>query len=245
MKENKYDDPHFFALYSHMPRSVDGLRAAGEWHALRKLLPPFQGKRVLDLGCGFGWHCRWAAEQGASEVVGVDLSEKMLAEARRRNSSPVIRYTRTAIEDYPYPPDSFDVVLSSLAFHYVEDFGDICRKVRRTLTDGGDFVFSCEHPVFTAYGSQDWFRDEAGTPLHWPVDRYFTEGRRDAVFLGEPVAKYHKTLTTYVHSLLANGFALTALVEPEPDPRLLSEIPGLADELRRPMMLLISACLHK
>ena len=171
--------------------------------------------------------------------------DRELAEARRRNSSPVIRYTRTAIEDYPYPPDSFDVVLSSLAFHYVEDFGDICRKVRRTLTDGGDFVFSCEHPVFTAYGSQDWFRDEAGTPLHWPVDRYFTEGRRDAVFLGEPVAKYHKTLTTYVHSLLANGFALTALVEPEPDPRLLSEIPGLADELRRPMMRLISACLHK
>mgnify|MGYP002317630958 CR=1 FL=1 len=73
MKENKYDDPIFFDKYSRMPRSKEGLDAAGEWHVLRRMLPPFEGKRVLDLGCGFGWHCRYAAEQGATSVVGVDL----------------------------------------------------------------------------------------------------------------------------------------------------------------------------
>ena len=53
MKENKYDDPTFFGKYSRMPRSKEGLAAAGEWHVLRRMLPPFEGKRVLDLGCGF------------------------------------------------------------------------------------------------------------------------------------------------------------------------------------------------
>ena len=62
MKENKYDDERFFELYSRMDRSRGGLDAAGEWHELRKLLPDFRGKRVLDLGCGYGWHCQYALE---------------------------------------------------------------------------------------------------------------------------------------------------------------------------------------
>ena len=51
MKENKYDDSVFFEQYSHMPRSEQGLSAAGEWPALKALLPELAGKRVLDLGC--------------------------------------------------------------------------------------------------------------------------------------------------------------------------------------------------
>ena len=99
MKENLYDNEEFFARYSAFPRSVEGLRAAGEWHELRRLLPPFAGKRVLDLGCGFGWHCRYAAEQGAAEVLGIDLSEKMLSQAKVRNPHPAVTYRRAAIED--------------------------------------------------------------------------------------------------------------------------------------------------
>ena len=54
MKENRYDDELFFEKYSQMPRSVKGLSGAGEWRELEKLLPDFRGKRVLDLGCGYG-----------------------------------------------------------------------------------------------------------------------------------------------------------------------------------------------
>lgn len=241
MKENKYDDPKFFDAYSRFPRSVEGLRAAGEWHELQKLLPDFQGKRVLDLGCGFGWHCAYAAEHGAAQVVGTDLSEKMLEGARERCGDRRISYERVAMEDIDYPDGSFDVVLSSLALHYVEDFPAVVKKVYDCLAPGGDFVFSCEHPVFTAYGTQDWYTDETGNILHWPVDRYYTEGRREAHFLGCDVVKYHKTITTYVNSLLAQGFTLIALVEPQPDPALLDSVPGMRDELRRPMMLLVSA----
>lgn len=241
MKENKYDDEAFFDAYSHFPRSVDGLRSAGEWHELKKMLPDFAGKRVLDLGCGFGWHCAYAAEHGAAKIVGTDISEKMLAGARERCADPRITYQQVAMEDIGYPHASFDVVLSSLALHYVEDFPLVCKKIYDTLAPGGDFIFSCEHPVFTAYGTQDWYTDCKGEILHWPVDNYYIEGRREAHFLGCDVVKYHKTVTTYVNSLLKQGFTLTGLVEPQPDPALLDTVPGMRDELRRPMMLLVSA----
>ena len=240
MKENKYDDPEFFKEYKQMARSTGGLQAAGEWPEFQRMIPDLQGKRVLDLGCGFGWHCRYAVEKGAKAVAGVDLSEKMLQEARTKTDSPLIEYVRMAIEDIDYPEDSFDVVISSLVFHYIESFADICRKVNRCLAHVGEFVFSVEHPVFTAQGNQEWYCDNAGKPLHWPVDHYFTEGRREAIFLGKEVTKYHRTLTTYINTLLEYGFEVIKLVEPKPAAHLMNE-PGMKDELRRPMMLLIAA----
>ena len=77
--------------------------------------------------------------------------------------------------------------------------------------------------------------------MHWPVDRYFMEGPRQALFLGEEVTKYHRTLTSYLGALAANGFEVTALEEPQPPQELLESVPGMQDELRRPMMLIISA----
>ena len=241
MKENKYDDSVFFEQYSHMPRSEQGLSAAGEWPALKALLPELAGKRVLDLGCGFGWHCRYAAEHGAARVLGTDLSQRMLERARAMTDSPVVEYRRAAIEDTRPAPAAWDVVLSSLALHYVEDYAGVCRMVWDALSPGGWFIFSAEHPVFTAQGPQDWQRDAGGAPLHWPVDRYFEQGPRDAVFLGEHMRKYHRTVTGYVQPLLARGFALEALVEPQPAREMLDAVPGMADELRRPMMLILKA----
>lgn len=241
MKENKYDNESFFEQYSHFPRSVAGLSAAGEWHELKKMLPDFKGKRVLDIGCGFGWHCIYAAEQGAEYVLGLDISEKMLQVAREKTTHAQVEYKQIPMEDIDLPADSFDVVISSLAFHYTPDFGDICRRISSCLKTGGSFVFSAEHPVFTAFGTQDWSYNEDGTPAHWPVDNYFYEGRRDTVFLGEPVVKYHKTLTTYLNTLLQTGFVINGIVEPQPAEHLLDTVPGMRDELRRPMMLLVSA----
>ncbi|WP_426349023.1 class I SAM-dependent methyltransferase [Alloiococcus sp. CFN-8] len=240
MKENKYDDIEFFNQYKKMSRSVEGLQRAGEWHELKKMLPSFKEARVLDLGCGFGWHCNYAVEMGAKSVIGVDISEKMLQEAREKTTSPLVEYIKMPIEDIDYPEESFDVVISSLAFHYIDSFQEVCRKISNLLVKGGDFILSVEHPIFTAEGSQQWHYDAQGNPLHWPVDRYFEEGPRKAIFLGEEVVKYHKTITTYVNTLISCGFEITKLVEPKPADYLMDE-PGREDELRRPMMLLISA----
>jgi len=99
MKQNKYDDPNFFESYGRMPRSIEGLKAAGEWRAMRKMLPDFQHKQVLDLGCGYGWHCIYAKEQGATRVVRVHLSQKMIRRAMELSKDSSIEYKQMAIED--------------------------------------------------------------------------------------------------------------------------------------------------
>ena len=51
-------------------QNKEGLAAAGEWHQLQLLFPDLAGRSVLDLGCGYGWHCRFCVEKGAKEVLG-------------------------------------------------------------------------------------------------------------------------------------------------------------------------------
>lgn len=240
MKQNRYDDPIFFDKYAQMHRSRYGLPGAGEWETLQKLLPDFSGKRVLDLGCGYGWHCAYAVQNGAASVLGVDISEKMLSVAAQKHAFPTVTYRRCAMEDLSLPKNSVDLVLSSLALHYVRDYAALVQRIASWLTPGGTFVFSVEHPVFTAQGPQDWVYDETGAISHFPVDDYYYEGARDAVFLGEHILKYHRTLTTYLTTLTDAGLSLRAVAEPQP-PASMLDIPGMRDEMRRPMMLIVSA----
>jgi SAM-dependent methyltransferase len=241
MKQNKYDDAEFFAKYSELPRSVHGLEGAGEWPAFRALLPDLRGKRVLDLGCGFGWHCRYAREQGAASVIGVDLSEKMLARATAAGDDPGIEYRCGAIEDVDFPAGQLDLVISSLAFHYVERFDAVCRNVYRWLAPRGAFVFSVEHPIFTALAAQQWCLGPAGERLHWPVDDYQKEGLRRTKWLTDTVAKYHRTAATYVNTLIDSGFRLNRVLEPMPTPEMLAQNPDWKDECRRPIFMLFAA----
>ena len=164
----------------------------------------------------------------------------MLERAKEINTAKNIEYRLSAMEDLNFPENTFDVVISSLAFHYINNIESLIKKISSWIKSGGDFVFSVEHPIFTSYGSQDWYYDEKGDILHFPVDNYYYEGKREAIFLGERVTKYHRTLTTYVNSLFNNGFQLTGFVEPKPPEDMLN-IPRMSDEMRRPMMLLIKA----
>ena len=239
--ENPYDNPSFFEKYSRMPRSLQGLAGAGEWETLKPLLPPFSGKEVLDLGCGMGWHCAYAADQGAKRVTGVDISQRMLEQAVRLHSRPVVTYQQASFLHTAFPQESFDVVLCSLMLHYLPSYEDFLDRVSRWLRPGGTLVYNVEHPVFTAAGSQDWDYDAQGKIRHFPVDRYFLEGSRDAVFLGEHMTKYHRTLTTYLEGLLLRGFRLRHVVEPKPTPDMLKKVPSMEEELRRPMMLIVVA----
>lgn len=240
MKENIYDDNIFYEKYSQMRRSQQGLTGAGEWETLKKLLPDFNGKRVLDLGCGYGWHCIYAMENGASSVVGVDISHKMLETAKEKTHYSQIEYQCCAIEDVDFPAESFDVILSSLALHYIETYEELIKNLYRMLEPNGTLIFTVEHPIFTAYGTQDWFYNDKGEILHFPVDNYSYEGKRTAIFLGEKVTKYHRTLTTYLNTLLTNGFFINHVVEPQPTEDMM-DVPGMKDEMRRPMMLIVSA----
>ncbi|HIY64629.1 MAG TPA: class I SAM-dependent methyltransferase [Candidatus Mediterraneibacter stercoripullorum] len=238
--ENIYDNETFFDAYAQMSRSRDGLAGAGEWRQFRDLFPDMSGMRVLDLGCGYGWHCKYAAERGAASVLGIDLSEKMIARAREINGDERITYRICGLEEYEYPEEEYDCVVSNLALHYIEDLDTVYQKICRTLKPGGIFLLNIEHPVFTAGVNEDWIYDKDGNPEYWPVDDYYYPGERSTLFLGERVRKYHHTLTQILMGLRNAGFALEAVEEAMPDESML-DIPGMKDEMRRPMMLLVRA----
>lgn len=237
---NIYDNEEFFKEYSKMARSQMGLEGAGEWQTLRPMLPDLKGKAVLDLGCGYGWHCKYAAEQGASFVLGIDQSEKMLETAKQKNSHPKITYLRSEILSYDYRENEFDFVISNLALHYIADLNEVYRRVFKTLKPNGVFVFNIEHPTFTGSVNQDWIYSEDGKPLFWPVDNYFYLGERETVFLGKSVRKQHHTLTQILNGLIDCGFLIEGVKEAVP-PENMMNIEGMKDEMRRPMMLLVRA----
>ena len=240
MTQNVYDDAAFFAAYSQLPRSVHGLDAAPEWPALRALLPNMRGLRVLDLGCGYGWFCRWARESGAAHVLGVDVSERMLARARELTEDAAIAYRHVDLERLTLPANSFDLVYSSLALHYIGDLDRLLSGVHRWLVTEAPLVFSAEHPIFTAPSLAEWSIDGCGRRT-WPLDRYLEEGPRSRDWLMNGVVKHHRTLGTYVNLLLRLGFALTHLEEWGPTDTQIAQQPELAAERQRPMFVLLAA----
>lgn len=110
--------------------------------------PPLRGKRVVELGCGFGQLTRWLAAEGATSVIGIDLSEKMLARAIAETKSPAVIYQRANLDELTLPAHCADVVVSSMTLHYLEDFARIGRVIHEALVPGGSLVFSVEHPEF-------------------------------------------------------------------------------------------------
>jgi SAM-dependent methyltransferase len=240
MTQNIYDNDEFFRAYSRLPRSVEGLDAAPEWPALRALLPDMRGQRVLDLGCGFGWFCRWAIQQGAAQVLGVDVSQKMLAWADDATPDRAVTYTRADMERLELPSASFGLVYSSLALHYVGNLDGLMSVVYRSLIPGGSLVFSVEHPIFTAPAEPNWSVDPAGRKT-WPIEGYLYEGPRSTDWLAKGVIKQHRTLATYINMLLRLGFVIWHVEEWGPTVEQIAARPSLADERQRPPFLLMAA----
>jgi len=239
MTQNIYDDPIFFGEYARLDRSLQGLDGAPEWPALRALLPDPRGLRVLDLGCGYGWFCRWASERGAARVLGIDVSARMLQRARRDWPADGIEYRRADLEDVDLPAASFDLVYSSLAFHYLTRLADLAARIHAALVPGGRLVFSVEHPIATASHNPTWVQREP-EPI-WPVDHYFDEGTRTTRWLVEGVLKQHRMLGTYFEMLRTAGFTVTHVIEWGPTPEQVAARPEWATERERPQFLLVAA----
>ncbi len=243
MTQNIYDNEQFFDAYGRLERSVHGLAGAPEWPALRALLPEMRGRRVLDLGCGYGWFCRWARDQGAARVLGIDVSDRMLARAREASGDAerdaTIDYVRADLEEVELPPAAFDIGYSSLAFHYLTNLPRLIARVHAALTPGGRCVFSVEHPVVTASLQPDWVT-HAGEPA-WPVDHYFDEGPRTTDWLVPGVIKQHRMLGTYLNLLVRTGFSIAHVEDWGPTPAEVIQRPDWATERQRPLFLLIAA----
>ena len=240
--QNIYDDPVFLAGYSQLERFGAGWSRAFEHADFRGLLPDVSGKRVLDLGCGAGQLAHHLAQSGAAEVIGVDVSERMLAIAAADYAHPRVTYLRQPIEQADFPADRFELVVSSLAFHYVEDYARLMRNIAHWLTPGGVLVFSTEHPIYLAVDPEaGWARDADGRRLHWALDNYSEEGLREQRWFVDGVRKYHRTISTLVNGIVDAGLTVERLVEPTPSDETLRQRPDWRDERRRPTFLLVRA----
>ncbi len=240
--QNIYDEPCFFEGYSRLRENPLNSNVLLEQPALRSLLPDLHGKSVLDMGCGFGDACQEYVRFGATSVVGIDISEKMLAVARSRNSSGPIEYLQLNMMSIPTLGRRFDVVTSSLAVHYVEDFHRLVEIVGDCLNPGGVFLFSQEHPLTTAPIQGVSFQKEpdGGSSAYLLAD-YGRPGFRSVKWFVENVEKYHRMFSEIINTLVECGFIVEAMKEPLPDDALLQKRPRMHHEFIKPSFLLVRA----
>ena len=108
-------------------------------------------------------------------MLGIDVSERMLARAKAETADSAITYAKADLETPELRPGAFDLAYSSLALHYVENLERLLKAVHAMLAPGGRFVFSVEHPIYTAPSEPGW--REIGGRKMWPVDRFWTKVR--------------------------------------------------------------------
>ena len=242
-KQNIYDNETFFGEYRKLREREVNANNLFELPTLFSLLPDLEGKKVLDLGCGSGERCIDYLKKGAASVTGVDISEKMLAVAEAENNDPRITYLKMPMEEIGSIDDEFDVVISSLAFHYVEDFGGVVANVYRLLRDGGIFLFSQEHPLATCYSGKGdrWTRDENGKKLYANIADYCVERRNDSTWFVEGVQRYHRMFSTIVNTLCDAGFRILKMAEPYPTEELVRKYPEYYDLYHKPDFLFVKA----
>ena len=240
--QNIYDNETFFNSYSKIRKNENNANNMFEKPALFSLLPTLNNKTVLDLGCGYGEHCIRFVEEGAKRVVGIDISQKMLAIAKAENAHQNILYLNMPMENIGELQKRFDIIVSSLAFHYVEDCRALINNIYRLLNDGGVLLFSQEHPFNTCFsdGSR-WTTDENGQKLFANISNYSIDGERESTWFVERVKKYHRTFSTIINTLIDSGFQIDKLIEPVPTPEILKENPDYKDLLQKPDFLLIKA----
>ncbi len=239
-KQNIYDNDIFFAGYKKIRDNKINANNLFEIPALFSMMPDLKGKRVLDLGCGFGEHCKQFIHRGAQKVVGIDISEKMLEVARKENSDPGITYINMPMEEIAQLNERFDVVVSSLAFHYVEDFSGVVRSIYDMLDADGILIFSQENPLCTCHsGDNRWTRDENGKKLYLNLADYGIEGERESVWFVDNVKKYHRTFSTIINTLIEVGFSVEKMIEPLPTDELLEQYPDYRDLFHKPDFLLL------
>ncbi|KAI0889362.1 methyltransferase type 11 [Annulohypoxylon maeteangense] len=241
MPQNIYDQDDFFERYITLDRQVKGLIGAREWPQLRALLPDLNGLDILDLGCGFGWFSRFARENSAASVRAIDFSQNMLDRARVMTDDEKVTYERADLDELILPENQYDLVFSSLAFHYLVHLPNLIKEISKSLKPSGRLVFSIEHPIYTAPSNPAFLVDDERKKKIWPLDDYRKEGSRTTKWFVDGVQKQHRTIGSYINIVLSSGLQLTDFIEWLPTEEELKVYPASEDDGIRPKFLLVGA----
>lgn len=242
-KQNVFDNEEFFNNYIELRNKEINLNTLLEQPAMVKLLPDLEGKSVLDLGCGYGHNCLDFVNKGAKSVVGVDISEKMLEIAKKEANNEKIQYYNISMMDINTLGKKFDVIYSSLAFHYIEDFKKFCKIMYSALNEGGYLLFSQEHPIVTATidGKGHFNYDENGKRVSYTLSNYNEMGKRHIKWFIDDVIKYHRTFGTIITALATAGFVIDMVSEPLPEGWAIEKFPEIVKEYIKPNFLIVKA----
>lgn len=221
MGASVYDNPVFFERYLTLRENPNSVNELIEKPTMFALLPPLAGKRVLDLGCGVGDHLQVYLQRGASQVVGLDLSQSMLKQAEIHFANA--GWDRTAYRFYhgsmaeleQVEESAFDVITSSFAFHYIADFPALLAQIHAKLADNGVLIFSQEHPIVTSYREgHRWEKNAEKQQVAYRLNFYRDEGERERNWFKQPFKTYHRTMATIFNQLIQAGFSLEQVEEP-------------------------------
>lgn len=139
-----------------------GHNAYYERPAMMKLLPTdLRGITVLDAGCAAGWYTEQLIKQGA-QVTAIDISSEMVEACKRRVGDQASVFTSDLTDTLPLEKSSFDLIVSSLTLHYIDDWAQTFREFHRVLKPGGSLIFSVHHPFmdFRNFELPDYFAHE-------------------------------------------------------------------------------------
>jgi len=171
--------------------------------ATLSLLPAVQGLDVLDAACGPGWYSGHLASLGA-RVTACDLNAEFVEMTRARLGPGAVVMQQDLTKPLSFAADgAFDLVLCTLAIHYLRDWVPALREFHRVLKPGGTLVFSTHHPHedWKLSGDPDYFG-------HQVVDDYFPG-------IGQ-MRYFRRPLTAIFDALHEAGFVVERLLEPRP-----------------------------
>ncbi len=131
-----YDKTNIAAVYdsgrSYSPEILQ------QWLDLLSAYVPKDGvSRIIDLGCGTGRYSEPLSVHFRADVIGIDPSEKMLEEARKKSSRSTVIFKQASGEKLPIEERSTDMVFMSMVFHHLADSGHTAHECHRVLRDGG------------------------------------------------------------------------------------------------------------
>lgn len=245
-EQNIYDNENFFEGYKILRSKPSAANTVIEKPVLFSLLPVLEGKTIIDLGCGYGENCIEFSRLGAREVVGVDISSKMLEIAEKENRDEKIKYINRSMSDLSKLDGKYDVVVSSLAIHYIEDFDKLLKDIYNLLNEDGIFIFSQEHPLTTALKDENhWSKDKDGNILHYNLSNYGMLGERKTSWIVDGVIKYHRTFSSIFNSLVEAGFIVEKVLEPIPSEEIIEKYPWYRKGYHKPDFLMIKARRNK
>ena len=246
MKQNIYDNNNFFNQYEELRKENKNKNANDliEIPNFRKLVPDVKNKSILDLGCGYGENDKYYKEQGAKYVLGTDISYKMLELAEINNKKDGVEFMKIAMEDISSINQKFDIIISSLAFHYIKDFDKLIEDCYNLLNDNGYLVFSQEHPITTCIKYTEHVK-KGHTIID---DKYFglfsdynRPGKRTKEWFGEEVIKYHRNFEEIINTLINKGFMIDKILEPIPSKEAIKNNPKYINQYDRPFFLFVRA----